>query len=475
MNSSAPVDHTDDNRTGRQRWAALGLVLLFVLVQGVLRLAVAPLWGHYDEHTHYEYLRYVVTHRALPQPGVPDRAILERVAATFDPDATVQIDGCDAVEAAGSKIPCLRPAHQFNEPPGFYLLQAAFRFVIPIQTVKGEVWLARSVSILLAVAVAWMGYRTARLIFPSSRALAVGVPLVMGANFAYMDLMSSLNNDVAAVAAYSLMVYALVRAIRRPLSVWVVALVVAAGIACFLAKFSAWVGIPLAAVGLLMAAWPGFPRVVKIGIGVAALLAVVAIFRWEPGVGPLLRPAIDRYFPYGGMNHRFMSWYDWGRTGGVYWPAVRWQFVSFWAAFATGVPGLPVWGVALLFALSAMGVIGLAVQAIRHLRRGDLSGAQWRALILLVVAALTALALSLLRIDPPNQDGVSTYIPTARHFYTAIIPTVLLLLAGLGAWIRPAWRHRALAGLLLALFVLNVWSVLNVQIPWFLTNWPIPY
>jgi hypothetical protein len=474
MNSSAPVAHTGEDRTGRQR-ITLGLVLLFVLVQGILRLGVAPLWGHYDEHTHYEYLRYVVVHRALPQPGVPDPAILERVAATFGPDVTVQIDGCDAVEDAGSQIPCLRPAHQFNEPPGYYLLQAAFQFAIPLRSVKAQVWLARIVSILLAVGVAWLGYRTARLIFPSDRLLAVGIPLLMGVNFAFMDLMSSLNNDVGAVAAYSVMVYALIRAIQRPLSIRALALIAVAAILCFLSKFSAWIGIPLAAVGLVLAVWGESPRGVRLALVAASLIAIAAIFHWEPGVGPLFRPTVDRYFPYGGMNPRLMSWYDWGRNGAVYWPAMRWQFVSFWAAFATGVPGLPVLGIVPFFGLSVAGIAGLGVQLIRHLRRADLSGAQWRSIILLIAATLAALALSLLRIDPPNEAGVSNYIPTARHFYTAIIPVLLLLLAGLGAWVPPAWRRWGLAGLILALYALNVWSVLNVQIPWFVANWPIPY
>lgn len=451
-----------------RRWL-LPLVLAVVLTQGMVRLVVEPLWEHYDEPTHFEYVRYVAEHRALPTGKQADRDILERIAASL---GNAQIGRC---RKAPEGTPCISPAHQFGEMPAYYVLQAVFQIVLRPATIRGQVWLGRIVSVLLATAVAWLAYLTVRQAFPDDHLLAIGTPLVMAVILGYTNLMSAINNDVGAVAALTLLIFAVALTLRKGLRPGTAALVVLGAALCYLTKVSAWIGLPLAILGLLLAIWPWLPRGARIALIVTVVLIALLSVDWLAGGGPQVRHPISRLVPMGDLNRRLLSWYDWSHNGTAYWAAVRWQFVSFWSAFGAGAAGLPWAGVAVLAAISGMGSLGLLVALIRRLRAGDLEGYQWRTLLFCIAAVGAALAMSLLRIDPPDPEGRIRYVPTARHFYVAIAPTVMLLLVGLGAWIPPRLRRYGLAALVLLLYALSVWSALNVQIPWFRAKWPLPY
>ncbi len=432
-----------------------------VLTQGLVRVAVVPIWAHYDEPTHYEYLRYVTIHHRLPIPGEPDDAILHEIADTVD---GAQIGGC---ESAPPGIPlCVSPAHQFDEMPGYYALQALFQALINPASVPGRVVLARLISVALAVLTARLAYASVRQAFPQDMLLALSTALMMGIIPGYVDLMSALSNDVGAVAAFTFLIFALTAAIREEGHIRTLPAVGLAAAACVLAKSSAWIGLGVAALGLLIAYWPRLNRPLRIALGVSGAIVPIGAFRWHPGVGPLLREGIDRLLPAGGANWRLASWYD-PANWPHYFAGIRWQFVTFWAAFGNGETGLPRAGIAILAVISLFAAIGLIIALTQALRPGTQPGYRQRILIVYVLAVLAALGMSLARIDPPGG-----YMPTARHFYVAIAPAVTLFLIGLGAWLPPARRRYTYGLLAVVVYALGVWSLLYVQMPFFLNEWP---
>lgn len=181
----------------------------------------------------------------------------------------------------------------------------------------------------------------------------------------------------------------------------------------------------------------------------------------------VVRPQINQFFPWGGINVRLLSFYDWPHTGGLYQAAIRWQFVSFWSAFGNGIAGLPIGGILLssLFTLAAL--VGALYGGLRVWRTQALAGWQWRSVVFLLAILGAALLMSVIRIDPVGINGRIFYLPTARYFYVAILPTSLLLMWGWLAWWPRRWQGAAMVMVLLMIYGLGVWSLINVQLPYF--------
>ncbi len=181
----------------------------------------------------------------------------------------------------------------------------------------------------------------------------------------------------------------------------------------------------------------------------------------------VVRPQINRFFPWGGMNLRLLSIYDWPHTASAYWAAIRWQFVSFWAAYGNGLDGLTVAGVVplSLFALGALA--GAVYGAWRVWRKQAWAGWQWRGVVFLLAMMTAAALMSLIRIDPVGINGQMFYVPTARYYYVAMLPTCLLLMWGWLAWWPRRRQGWATVAVLLLLVGLGIWSLMNVQLLYF--------
>ncbi len=248
---SAPQSDGHCSGANRVERRLLLAVLTVVLAQGLARVAIVPLWRHYDEPAHYEYLRFMLEHGRLPRLGDADPTILGRIAAT---DKAIVL--CQDLARPGVPDSCLRGGNAFIQPPGYYLLQAAVHRVGRPRTVAGEVMLARLVSVALSVGVAWLAFLIAKVVRPADTELALAVAALLGAIPGYVDLMSAFNNDVGAVAGLSVLVFAAVNLIRRGIRVGPVVGLVAAAAVCVELKSTAAIGVPLAAVALWLGAWP---------------------------------------------------------------------------------------------------------------------------------------------------------------------------------------------------------------------------
>ncbi|MEJ2211239.1 MAG: hypothetical protein P8129_19665, partial [Anaerolineae bacterium] len=81
----APPSHT---RPGlRPLWRGRHRLLLALLIlaslYGLLYLAIMPPWQHYDEPTHFEYVRLLAERKTLPQADDYDLAMRREIAASM--------------------------------------------------------------------------------------------------------------------------------------------------------------------------------------------------------------------------------------------------------------------------------------------------------------------------------------------------------------------------------------------------------
>ncbi|MDX1437110.1 MAG: hypothetical protein R3335_09880, partial [Anaerolineales bacterium] len=258
----------------RERWA-FWLIIALGLVHGLIYVFLVPPWQHSDEPSHFEHAWLIAANRRLPVSGEFDpemrRAVFDSMAAHqffvgigYDPSP-------DAFWASARS--------QVSEPPAYYLLAAGPLAAIPLDSVDGQLRLVRILSLGLYIATIGAAYGILRSLTRPGHWLRLMVPFSMAALPGLANLMTSVNNDVLAVAALSFFIWPAGLLIVEGFS-WRRA--VAAGalaLLCAGAKSTALVAVPLLAVALLFSllrgprrrlAWGALAAAGLLGLGLAA-------------------------------------------------------------------------------------------------------------------------------------------------------------------------------------------------------------
>ena len=230
--------------------ARLGAVLAIACMQGMIFLLLVPPWQHYDEPAHFEYAWLLAFHPSWPNP------------TTIDP----------AIAVIGGE------GRALSHPPAYHLLVS-----LPLRATRGldivtQLYLARGVSFALFIATIAVTGAIARTITSPGHPLRWRVPLVAALVPPFADIMTSVNNDVGAVFAFSLFLWSAVRAIISGLTASRATWVIAAALLAAAMKNVTLVAVPLAPVVLLVA--HGLRRRWRwrrlVAGGMATLIAVAA-------------------------------------------------------------------------------------------------------------------------------------------------------------------------------------------------------
>lgn len=235
--------------------ARLGVVLAVACMQGMIFLFLVPPWQHYDEPAHFEYAWLLAF-----QPSWPD-------LTTIDP----------AIAVIGGE------GRALSHPPAYHLLVS-----LPLRATRGldivtQLYLARGVSLALFIATIAVIGAIARTITAPGHALRWLLPLVAALIPPFADIMTSVNNDVGAVFAFSLFLWSAVRVIASGLTAGRTAWVIGSALLAAAMKNVTLIAVPLAPVVLLVA--HGLRRRWRwrrlVAGGLAAIVAVAAgIMTW---------------------------------------------------------------------------------------------------------------------------------------------------------------------------------------------------
>jgi hypothetical protein len=260
--------------------ARLTLVLLIALCQGVLYLCLQPPWQHYDEPTHFEYAWLVANHPGLPQLGTVDQTVRRDIAASMIEHNFYRNMPTPALLTNG---PIEIGITELGHPPAYYLLVGLPLRLVAHIDITSQLYVARSVSVLLFVLTIAIAAGLMRDLTPRGHVLGWAVPLTLALLPPFVDLMTAVNNDVGAVAMFSLFLWGAIRTIRRGLSWPRLAWVFGTALLAVWTKNTAAIAIPLALLACLVAFWIQrgwrwrWLAVVAFGGGVALLLLV---FGW---------------------------------------------------------------------------------------------------------------------------------------------------------------------------------------------------
>jgi len=256
------------------------LLVIVALARGLLYLAVVPPWQHYDEPTHFEYVRLVAERGRLPQPGDYDLEMRRAIADSMQAAGFWELTGGQPPDLASDAAPEIGYS-ELEHPPLYYAALALPQRLLNLDSVEAQLTLARLSSVLLYAVVVVAAYGLAAELFPGRQGLSLAVAGFVAFLPPLADLMSSVNNDAGAVAVSSLFLWSSVRLLRRGLSPARAGVTLLLAAACVMTKSTAGsiAVVVLFALGLAL-----LPRPWRRWVwGALALLAVIFVpvaFTW---------------------------------------------------------------------------------------------------------------------------------------------------------------------------------------------------
>ncbi len=166
------------------------------------------------------------------------------------------------------------------------------------------------------------------------------------------------------------------------------------------------------------------------------------------------------------LNGQLFTLHDFDRTSAGYINGLRAIFVTFWGAFAGGDwPGLARWHYVVAIGFLMLAVLGWMRYAWLHSSIKPIV-APSIALLLLLLAVLY-LVVGFLRMEVSAEWSPTLYYATARFILPAIIPVVLLGLAGIELLNSKKISRLVIAALVAVVFLANTWMLLRVELPYF--------
>lgn len=259
------------------------LLIGLALVHGLVYVCVVPPWAHYDETTHFEYAWLIADGLSLPQQGDYDPEMQREVASSmleqrfdrdrdFDPPLLEQGD------------PIWIGFSELTHPPLYYMLLAGPLRLMRHSDVTLQLYVGRLGSLLLYLLSLWIGYRLTAEIVPPGHPLRWAVPVLMALLPAYTDLMTAVNNDVGAIAAFSAFLWGAVRLIVRGPSLVRLLWMTGAAVLCAWTKNTASVAVVLLPIALALTLFRGLPKWWWIATLATGAVLAFGLFGWGDAV-----------------------------------------------------------------------------------------------------------------------------------------------------------------------------------------------
>jgi hypothetical protein len=256
-------------------------ILLIALAHGLVYVFLVPPWQHYDEPTHFEYA-WLIAHRGrLPLEGEYDQSMRRQVALSmlahdffreldFRPDLSPETG------------PIWIGISQLDEAPLYYLYLSIPLRIVSRLGIDAQLYTARLASLALMLAVVSIVYAALAELLPEGHRLCWMTPLTLALIPGFADLMTSVNNDVGAAAAFSLFLWIGLRIIGRGVTLArVAALMIAAGL-CLSTKNTVYLALPMALVALVFGILQGSRRPLAwLLLGLAGGLLPLVLFSWD--------------------------------------------------------------------------------------------------------------------------------------------------------------------------------------------------
>lgn len=471
-------------------WFIGSLLALYLFKQLLFVVAFQPFTGH-DEVAHFSYIQLLATEGRVPV--LPDvdawRAEARSSGGTrFDqlptelyPYCRYAIVGwhCEPKDWDWARTPPrmvtylgqLYPTgYQYtaNHPPLYYALMVPVYWAAQNWSLVAQQYALRLAAIPFGLVTVLLAYRMTRELFPDDAFLQVTVPAFVAFQPQISYEAAMINNDIAAVALFSWVLYLILRGIRTRFPVRICLwLGIALGLAV-LAKSTSLTAAPVIAAAIILSVgWKNITDWLVRGLAVVAPAGIV-VLPWY----------LFMYRTYGNLDalSQIQDVQFWNRSAGDFLPLlldrdfVIMRFRETWGEFGWRLmplrPSL-LWAIAIPIMISLIGLLWYLVRSGRRRHEASAAGipaarAPW---LSLAVLALTCIIAYLAVV----QFGTIFQLTQARYFFPVVNAAALLTLLGLRTIIPLRLHQHAQGVVFAALVVLNVVIFVQYVFPQFVS------
>jgi hypothetical protein len=204
----------DASIVDRQDWIVLCVTLGLALIFGISWVGLIAPWDHHDEPNHFQYVRMLMDHWQKPGYGQDDFHLNRQILKSMIWNGFFDRAGFEPV-LPPPKSPVYLPGYsQFTEPAGYYWLAAGVAYLFKNENITRQLYGSRLLSLFFYLAAILAAWGIALDMTSRGHPLRWMVPLSLALLPGFVDMMTAVNNDAAAVVVFSFFLWVGVRLIR---------------------------------------------------------------------------------------------------------------------------------------------------------------------------------------------------------------------------------------------------------------------
>jgi hypothetical protein len=258
------------------------VILNLAFIHGLFYVFMVPPWQHYDEPNHFEYvwLTANLDHQTLDEFSYDQELARQVFISMLENDFYKDQQNKPSYPTDDQAVP-IPGLRQLTEPPLFYSLAAIPLRIFPYTTVEQQLFAARIISLIFFMITIIASWGAIWEITQEGNPLRWMVPLSLALLPGFVDVMTAVNSDTAAVAIFSLFFWGSMRLMKRGFNLLDAIWVLITAITTYFTKNTAMYAIIFLPIAMIFSIFKyRFRKYLWMMIGVMALFAFLISFDW---------------------------------------------------------------------------------------------------------------------------------------------------------------------------------------------------